>query len=584
MRFFRGKSIPVLVFFLIIQILGASVLSPLLSRTQALTLDVYGQVAPLTSQLVVNITASKSDVHQDDSIVYTIKYSTLSASSIPVTIEASWSQGTVSSSPGNHFDVVDYELGSGSQGFQNTSPVYDPNNRTLSWYIPAFSQADGEQTVTFRLKTNASYQQSSTVTFSTSAVLISTTSSLPSTVTHSYTYLPPTASSSPTPSASPTPATSPAASSKPPVQQSIFQVISATLRERTDTTATFHIQVSHQDQLVIRYGTDPKKLTNTTVLTTKALHHFFSFSQLQPNTRYYFTIEPTQPQFLRNFTPRLVTFMTAQTRPSTAGTGPGSPFPDSPEASAAGQLAAEHITIVSQYGNILNAAFRGVQTNNSFGFARGTLEYNFSISQSENADKVSVAFGKLSTFPNIKPNTTLLPLGGEFSAQFLPSRTWSARLSVPPDPGTYMIILRREDRYGSLGEESLGILVVSSPLTLQDEKEQPLAGIRMDLERINDDIKLYEPILPSYFAPKRGFVSDENGNMFFPPMIGHYRATFSHPLYVPESIELQVDQRATQLPTVTLERRQLTFWERIKYFLQSVILWCGKKLDLTLER
>ena len=232
---------------------------------------------------------------------YSLTYGSNLAYNSNITIEAEWSQGTVSGSNIPSVDLLDYVIGSASNGYGNVSPVVDPVNRKIDWVITNLPANTHNQTVTFQLKTNSSYTGSSLVNFAVSSRVIGPGVITPDqTVNQSYLYLAPassggsssSASSSPTPTPSPTPSVSPSPSATP-APQTAFAINAVKVQELTQSNATLEVDTSSASNVIVKYSSSTKSLDQSLSDSAFQTSHQIRLDGLNPDTFYYFKVSAT---------------------------------------------------------------------------------------------------------------------------------------------------------------------------------------------------------------------------------------------------------------------------------------------------
>src|SRR5579859_3672093 len=106
-----------------------------------------------------------TSVNQFQNIIYTITYGSHLSYATPITIVGSWDKGTIQGQSSPSVDIANYVIGSATNAYNNTIPVIDTVNKTITWTITSFPANTTSQTVGFTLQTNADYASSQTVTF-----------------------------------------------------------------------------------------------------------------------------------------------------------------------------------------------------------------------------------------------------------------------------------------------------------------------------------------------------------------------------------------------------------------------------------
>ena len=293
--------------------------SPIVANDQIV---VTASVLPATTDLTTNITASPSgSITQNDTISYTLTYESLYSSSTPATLVASWE----SESSGNPVDLMNYVMGSASDAYGGATPVIDTIAKSITWTITSIPSGVGPQTVTFQLKA-AELALQSNAAITVSSQITAPVSTVPSTVSSTYSYTPPEPSPSPTPTATTSP--SPTPSSKIACNEtctnnsecdtnycylgihrcrSLNVVGDATcsgaitapetptlaylqtkIISITNSSASMLVQLSKPATLQISYWTENEVASLVSINTVTDIHEI-TLSSLNPDTIYYFT-------------------------------------------------------------------------------------------------------------------------------------------------------------------------------------------------------------------------------------------------------------------------------------------------------
>jgi hypothetical protein len=251
---------------------------------------------------------------QNYTIEYELTYSSHLSFPSNIIVQASWTKGTI---VGNNIateDILQYEPGSADDAYNYTQPVIDPQNRTITWTIPAFP-GNTYGKVKFQLKTTNNYLMNNLVHATiTGRILGLGTQSLDSTKTITYKRdfrVPPPNGGSITSAVSP--AVPPATSTPMPSQSSpAFSFRSIQLKAISSHQATIETILSEPTKITLQYGTSLQRLTKSITILQARKTQDISIDNLQPATVYYFRIT-TISDTGKRITSDIFTFTTAQT-------------------------------------------------------------------------------------------------------------------------------------------------------------------------------------------------------------------------------------------------------------------------------
>ena len=119
--------------FIILLFLISSQLGAVLAQTDQGNIVVTGTVPP--SPTSINLALSvvpNSTVPQQTDLVYTITYSSTNTASVPITLQAHWDKGTISGALEPSVNVVEYQVGTASQGYGGAVPIVNLLDRTIT--------------------------------------------------------------------------------------------------------------------------------------------------------------------------------------------------------------------------------------------------------------------------------------------------------------------------------------------------------------------------------------------------------------------------------------------------------------------
>src|SRR5579871_59136 len=280
---------------------------------------------PSDFQLSISSTPdSATTVNQNQNIIFTITYGSHLFYATPMTLVASWGQGTINGQGSPSVNIADYVVGSASNAYNNTAPVVDTVNRTITWSITSFPSQTTNQTVSFTLQTNTSYTGALTVTFPATAHLSVSNVTIPDqTETMTYQYNPaitpsptPGPTNTPTPGPTATPSISPEPTNTPtPIPQTFPPVTNVAVETISSTDATVVVTTTTTTSMFLTYGTSQQFLTLTSDIV-RGKQHRFHLTNLHPQTNYYFRAnEKTDTE---NISTELFIFKTSATSSTTS--------------------------------------------------------------------------------------------------------------------------------------------------------------------------------------------------------------------------------------------------------------------------
>lgn len=521
--------------------------------TDSGSLTVAATVAPLATSVTTSITDSAdSEVGQQQSVTYTIRFSSANVAAIPMQLQAQWAKGTIEGLDEATVNVAEYEVGSATPGPDGELPVIDTFNRTVTWNLTSVPGNSLEQVVRFKLKTTDSYTGSKTVRFPVRVSVISPVGTPDRTVMTEYLYQAPTTTTA-TAAPSSTPSPSPSAPSDSSLQSGLVQKVS--VLGVGPTSASVGVQTSAVSQVVVRYGTLPTALTRTASVLTDTDSPTLAkaiLTGLQPGSRYYFSVVATTQGVPDQVQSEIFAIETS--------------------AAAFDSLAQPTELTLSQ--NRVTLASRSITGDGSDLLdpvitARNTvLDVNLKLPTSEAIKSIAVALrvpGVLgATTDSLVPESTytsnttqLTRVGGE---------TFAGKLRTPPQTGTYEVVSLLEDDLGNYQEYSIGAVRVISPFTVIDAfTKQPLSQARVELQAYNPSTQLYER-LSSVSLVANPVFSDEAGLVALQLLAGKYQAEVQLPGYQATSLNFEISAKTDQLPVIELQRKTGLFQGRTEYY------------------
>lgn len=265
--------------------------------------SVQAVVPPHTNDFQFEMTTdSGTEVHQGQTITYTITYGASSSAALGSnnTIVVQYSPVK---DPSNAF-IVDYVIGSASKAYGDVQPVVDQRNRTISWKLPTLPEGVIDQQITFQLKASETYSGKIGVPFFTKATMSNEFLTMPDQVIdHNFVFDPnlvpptPTGKPLPTPTPSPTPLFIP------------LRITDIRLTALSQAAATVGVTTSRPTKTTIKYGTTQDNLDQTASTNRYAQYVTVELTNLRQSTQYYFQATSTD-QNGRYFRSEIYTFTT----------------------------------------------------------------------------------------------------------------------------------------------------------------------------------------------------------------------------------------------------------------------------------
>ena len=497
------------------------------------TISVSANVpAPIDSLPISLQSLTTGNNFQQNTILnYKITYGSLNTGTIPLTIQAQWSQGTIEGSPVPSVDVVQYVIGSASDAYGSTPAIVDTVNNTITWTISVFPGNTTNRTVTFSLETNESYTGFSSVSFDVSTRAFSSSTVTPDQkITTTYLYKPtptPNPTNTPTPGPSTTtttvntPTPTPTTAKTPAFSGIVVQSLS-------ESNAQIAIGTNSNSTFVVKYGTSANLLSQNLTSLTPLKANAVILPDLEPDTNYYFKVVATDAGG-KVTNSDIFTFQTATVSeapvidtgsllatsnnsvlvnaaaaPTTAG---GKQAPKGqitlPESSTFDiQFSLKKYTVVKSIQAIVRSKVLGIST---FFVQPAEANTNF-------ADLIEVSPG-----------------------------VYSGRLKSVATPGAYEVFIRIVDYKGNIIEQKLADLIVTQKFSVYDESTKSgIENARVLLYLYDETSRIYKVISPQIIPIQNPAFSDSNGDFNVVLPYGKYRADISAIGYKSKIIEFAV--------------------------------------------
>ncbi len=498
---------------------------------------------------------------QNTTLTYSLTYGNLLTYPADITVEASWDLGTVQGGATPTVDLLDYVVGSATNGYNSSPPVVDSVNRKIDWTISAIPGLTTDQTVSFKLKTNASYTGALPVTFTVNGRTYGPgTVTADSTVTSTFQYSTPvtptptpgstsssSSSSSTATSATSTPTPTPTQASSPTKAPVINDI---QLRTVSSSEAAILVVTDKNTTAKIQYGTSLKSLSKTAASNTLSTEHIIHLSALSPATRYYYKVTVVDKDG-KNTVSDFYVIDTA--------------LPSTPPQILANSL------ILTSNDVVLTDPLRAVTTRPIVIIPRNTT-YSF---------KFSVAsYEKIKSIKAIIRNDKVLGLA---SFQAYASNDFVEITEIAPgeyigklqsnvEPGTYHLVIQIQDFNGNITEETLStIQTVPSFRVINAASKDPIERAKVTFSFYNTRLKIYDKLTSDITPVKNPNYSDVDGTVASVLPTGKYRAEVTAIGFEDKTVDFEINATSSNYPTVELKPLPFSVLAYAKYTTATVV-------------
>lgn len=516
-------------------------------------ITITASVDPQVSNLPITIesTTAGTTFPQSTTLDYKITYGSNTTSSIPLTIQAQWGQGTISGNPSPSVDMLDYVIGSASNAYSSTAPVIDTVNRTITWTISSFPGATTGQTVTFSFKTNSSYTGGGTVSFSVLARSTSgSTVTADQTVTQNYLYSAPAATPTPTPTATTTTTTTTATTPTPTPAPAALSFSDVSVRSLSQSEAQIYVETNNKSTFAINYGTSPNSLSQTIKTASLKTQELITLPGLETDTSYYFRI--TAKDDTGNIVKSdIFTFRTSRTSDILKADTQSVVVISNNNILVKPAAKAEIIN--KQSKNIIVIPVSTVFT------VRFSLAKNVPLKVAQLIVRNKKVLG-FSTIDKADASSDYVNL-----TEVEPG-VYVGKLKSVLTPGAYEIYARLIDFNGNIIEQKISDLIVAQKFTiLEKDTDKPIENARILLYLYDQTTKVYELISPQSLSITNPSFSNPDGTVDLVLTPGKYKAKISALNYKSKTIEFEINQEGGY-PLVELKRQPFNIINEITYY------------------
>ena len=506
-------------------------------NNDAITITATVPASPTDFTATITKITPSTLFRENDEVEYEITYGSHLAYNTQVTLEASWSLGTVAGSGIPSVDIAEYVIGSATTGYNGVAPVIDLTNRKITWTYTSFPGTTTDETVRFKLRTTDNYTGQSIVTFDASArVLGPGTATDYSSVTAKYQYSNFQPTPIPGPTSTPTIGPGPTATpTPPPTQAPTFQNID--IRTVTADEGVIDILLSRPASITVTYGLDPTTMTQRLVSLTRSRSHTLRLTDLEKNTPYYFQIVIRDENGLTRRSD-IFTFTTA------AESIPPKVTLDSLVATGGNTVLFTSL----YYSQTDNRNVIVVPTDTVFDMQFGVnadadIREIFLIVRDRNVLGINNIVGELVAASDTTPMVEIK------------SGVFTGRLQSKATPGIYDIYARVMDANNNMIEEKIAEMKVSKPfIILQERTQAPIENAKVTLSLYNQRTRTYEVISPQKMAIANPAYSEPDGSVPVVLPIGTYRAVVEESRNEKQIVDFTIGPNpGEEYPTVYLK-------------------------------
>lgn len=497
-------------------------------------------------------------VSQDTVLSYEITYGSHLSYPTNITVEAEWTLGTIAGSGVPTVEILDYVISSASNAYNSTPPVVDLINRKITWTILAFPAVITDEKVTFQLRTNDNYTGLSQVDFSIQArVLGPLTQTTDSTVSTGYQF-------DPAINATPTPTTGPTATPTPAkvVPLPNLLLTNVAIDSIAETEASLTVTTNIPSSLTIEYGTNPNRLTSKVTSLSSKSSHLIRLSDLKKSTNYYFRVTAATSGG-KITTSDLFFFATASS----------SEFSQIDPLSLIG-ISGRTIFFANHLSNALDKKYVFILPINT------TYSFQMKLTGQTKAKRVQ-AFVKSK---NVLGMSSLVSKAYAATENVEPLEVepsvFLGRVTSPVTPGNYSLMARIFDDNGSITNEEIATLKITSPFTIKNKTNgKPIENAKVTLSMYDIETKLYKKVSGQYFLNSETLASNEEGIIDQVLPQGRYHAEItSYGFKHTEHIFSIGTEKGDDYPTIFMEEAPFNLVPALFYLLDT-----GKDITISVD-
>ncbi|MDO8269110.1 MAG: hypothetical protein Q7T54_00375, partial [Candidatus Levybacteria bacterium] len=490
-------------------------------------------------------------LREETTLTYTLNYGSYLTNATSITVQAGWDLGTIQGNNTPTESVLSYVVGSASNAHNNTEPVIDTVNRTISWEITSFPANTTGKSVSFKLKTYNDYTGSLLVSFAVNGrVLGPGTQTADSTVTSTYrysAYITPTPTPTCVPSACPTPIPSATPTPTPVPKATVIDEID--VRTISSTDATISVTSNNKTKAKVLYGTSKNNLNETLSFPTLLNSHLIKLDELDAQTRYYFRIILTD-EYKRVLTSDLYIIDTAaQSVPAEANI-------DSLI------VTSNDVILTDPLRNLGNIPRIVIPQNTPYAF-------KFAVTNFKNVKSIQAVLRNNNVL-GLSSNIAYASTQGLTITEISPGQ-YIGRLTTNPAGGTYELILQISDYSGNISEQlATTITVVDSLRVVSSENNQGIENAKITLFYYNERQKTFELLSSAVTPIKNPTFTEPDGTTTVVLPEGKYRAEVEVLGYKSKTVEFTISPGSSNYPLIELDSLPPDALTYLKYTLSTI--------------
>lgn len=465
---------------------------------------------------------------------YQIRYGTFLTYPTTITVEASWTQGTIENQSSPTIELLDYVVGSGQDAYNSSPPVIDSVNRKITWEINAFPGNLDYETVKFRLITLNNYSEQNKVNYSVSSRIffpggVTSYSTLASTYKHSVA---PPSNITPSPTPSPIP--------KPPVIEKIG------VTEITQDQATIYVWTNTETSKTIIYGTDIHMTDKKSVDANFGKGANIKISGLIPSTKYYYKVYVTDRNG-KKAESDIYTFTTAN---------------------LSNPLLANPLSLVVTSGNTILTSL-GDQKNDFLVIPIGSpFQFKFAMLDKISANAVGADLKNKNILGIFSFNNNAQATSDSTTLIETEKGVYSGTLTTGKKPGSYVLFVKINDKNGNLKEQRLAeIKIINKFTVISNSNNKPIEGARVFFYIYNPGTKTYQVVPSNFINHGNPQLTNAFGQLDMALPQGKYKAEVSDLRHNSKTVEFEIGPGKNQeFPKVILEKTGFTLLNFFDYY------------------
>jgi hypothetical protein len=439
---------------------------------------------------------------------YRITYGSYLSYPTSITIEASWSLGTIEGQINPSVNALEYVNGSATNAYNNTPPVIDVLNRKITWEIPVFPGNTVNQSITFRFWLLNNFTQNKTIDFTVSGRTLFPGGATPySSNTSSY------------------------------KNSKYIPVFNIGIREITSNSATVFVGTNIKTSKLIRYGRSINNLNNQVYSLGKSYRDNLILTNLKASTKYYFRVYVTDENGKQTVSD-IYSFETAQ---------------------ESTPLLADSKSLVAASMNTIISPFSSEKNNYLVIPVITPLQFKFSMLNKNFAKNVEGIIRNKnllgdSTFTkSVENNVNFINLIE------VEKGVYSGNIISNQKPGNYELFARILDINGNVIEQKIADMKVVDKFKVISDNKKPIEGARVLIYIYNPTTRTYQIIPSNSLNAGNPLFTDNKGELDLVLPQGIYKAEVSDLRHSDKTMEFIIGSRKGQeYPLVILEKTGIT--------------------------